>query len=135
MGNKYKEVKTLLGLCEYYSLENYEIAKKYSASELTKIYNGIGPDSFPEWLRDVLDFLHPSFGPVVLIHDVEWHESDGTRESFNKSNERFARNGIKIAKKEYSWWNPRRYIVINKAKRFAAYCQMFGWNAWVKPTE
>lgn len=55
--------------------------------------NGIGPESFPEWLRAV-----------------------GTEESIKASNERFKRNGYKAAKAEFGWWRPRRYLVISHAR-------------------
>lgn len=116
-------------------LENIEILERYSFEDLAKIYNGIGPDSFPEWLRKVISSLHPSLAPAALIHDVEWHESDKTRDSFSESNDRFKRNGKSIAKQSFFILNPRRWIVWNQARRFGNYCELFGWNAWCSPCE
>ena len=81
----------------------------------------------------VLDFIHPSLEPVAFLHDAEWELSDGTKESFTASNERFKRNGYKVAKAEFSWWRPRRYVVMNHARRFGNICQAFGWSAWMAP--
>ena len=53
-----------------------------------------------------------------------------TKESFTASNKRFKRNGSKVAKAEFAWYNPRRYAVINSARRFGNICQTFGWAAW-----
>ena len=39
--------------------------------ELFSIYNGIGPDSFPEWLRGLVSALHPSLAVAAFIHDIE----------------------------------------------------------------
>ena len=105
----------------------------FSNTQLGSLYNGIGPESFPGWLRAVIDFLHPSLEPVAFIHDIEWSLSDGTKESFTASNERFRRNGVKIAKAMYSFWNLRRYVVEADAAKFAKLCQKFGWAAWMAP--
>ena len=81
----------------------------------------------------VLDYIHPPLAPVAFIHDAKWSRSDGTKESFTASNERFKRNGYKVAKAEFSWWRPRRYLVMNDARRFGKICQALGWNGWLAP--
>ena len=128
-----KEVKRLKELCETYDLEGRAVLDGFKNTELASMYNGIGPEKFPGWLRSVLDFLHPSLAPVAFIHDVEWSLSDGTKESFTASNKRFKRNGYKIAKAMYPWWRLRRYAVEGSARRFAKVCQRFGWAAWIAP--
>ena len=128
-----KEVERLSELCEKYELEGREVIHGFSNAQLGSLYNGIGPESFPGWLRAVIDFLHPSLEPVAFIHDIEWSLSDGTRESFTASNERFRRNGVKIAKAMYSFWNLRRYVFEADAAKFAKLCQKFGWAAWMAP--
>jgi len=133
--NRLKEIKQLKEQAESLQLEDREIIRKYNMAQLASIYNGIGPDSFPEWLRDCISALHPSLAVVAFIHDIEWHESDCSKEKFTESNDRFKRNGYTVAKAEYSWYNPRRYIVMNQARRFGNICQMFGWNGWVSPCE
>lgn len=125
-----EEVRKLRALCEKYQLEHREILAKYTDEELSEIYNGIGPVTFPEWMREALDTLHPSLKPDAFIHDVEWYESDGTKESFSASNDRFRRNGISIAKQSFGWYNPRRYIVMAHATAFSYLCQWFGWSVW-----
>lgn len=130
-----KEIKRLSELCDEYELEGREVIKGFTNTQLGSLYNGIGPENFPGWLRAVLDFLHPSLEPVAFIHDVEWSLSDGTRKSFTASNERFRRNGVKIAKAMYPFWNIRRYVVEADATKFAKLCQRFGWAAWMAPFE
>ena len=80
-----------------------------------------------------LDALHPSLKPVAMIHDVEWSESDGRRETFDESNERFRRNGITVARESFGWWRPRRYKVMWDAVKFARLCQTFGFGAFYAP--
>ena len=51
------EIKRLKGLCEEYNLEGREILDKYTDEELAALFNGIGPEAFPSWLRTALDAL------------------------------------------------------------------------------
>lgn len=133
--NRLKEIKELRKLAEELQLDNCQILRKYNMQELCSIYNGIGPDAFPDWLRDAISALHPTLAVVALIHDVEWHESDLSREKFTESNERFKQNGYKVAKSQFAWYHPRRWIVMNQARRFGNICQALGWSAWTSPCE
>lgn len=128
--SKVEHVRKLRARCEEWELENREILAKYSDEELAEIYNGLGSDSMPEWLRRAATWLSPDLEPTALIHDVEWHEADGTREGFTASNDRFKRNGYRSAKCRFACWDPRRYLMMNRARRYGNYCQMFGWEAW-----
>ena len=121
--------------CDAWELENREILSKYSDWQLADIYNGIGSDGMPAWLRAAATFLSPDLEPTALIHDVEWHEADGTRESFTASNHRFKHNGYRSARERFGWADPRRYLLMNRARRFGNYCQLFGWDAWKSPSE
>ena len=129
------EIKRLKGLCEEYGLEGREMLAGHTDEELAGIFNGIGPEAFPQWLRAALDALHTSLAPVAFIHDVEWSGSDGSEEAFAESNARFRRNGIKVACAAFGWWRPRRYKVMWDAVKFARICQRFGWSAWRAPYE
>ena len=130
-----EEARRLRDLCETYGLEGREILARYTDEELASIYNGIGPEAFPQWLRAALDAIHPSLAPVAFIHDAEWHESDGGEKTFDASNARFRRNGVKVACAAFGWWRPRRYKVMWDAVKFARVCQRFGWSAWRAPYE
>lgn len=125
------EVESLISEARELNLENVEILDRYSVEEVSAIYNGIGPDRFPEWLREMLDDLHPSLCVVALIHDLEYYEG-GSKEEFTESNERFYRNGKTVAFANYAWYDPRRYIVWNKARQFRNICNAFGWSGWNK---
>lgn len=115
-------------------LEGVHILDKYSIAEIGKIYNGIGPDRFPDWLREIVTASADLFEPAALIHDVEYHEG-GTREQFTAANDRFRRNCYTLVKDRYGWYDPRRYLWLNKARRWGNYCQLFGWEGWTKPPE
>ena len=135
MATTVEEARRLRELCERYELDNCGILAKYTDEQLAAIYNGIGPEAFPQWLRAALDAVHPSLAPVAFIHDVEWHESDGSIAAFDMSNARFRRNGCKVACAAFGWWRPRRYKVMWDAVKFARVCQRFGWSAWRAPYE
>ena len=127
------EIRRLRRACEDMELENRELLAKYTDEQLSDMFNGIGPQGFPGWLRKALDALHPSLKPVALIHDVEWSESDGRRETFAASNDRFARNGCTAACASFGWWRPRRYKVMWDAVKFGRICQRFGFGAFYAP--
>ena len=128
------EVEKLMADARKMALENVGILDRYSMEEVSNIYNGIGPDRFPEWLREMLDELHPSLCVVALIHDLEYYEG-GSKEEFTESNERFYRNGKTVAFANYAWYDPRRYWVWNKARQFRNICNAFGWTGWNKTEE
>lgn len=68
--NKFKEIKELKRIADELQLEKREIIGKYTMAQLSSIYNGIGPDAFPEWLRNAISALHPSLAVVAFIHDM-----------------------------------------------------------------
>ena len=125
------ELETLIETARRENLEHADIIDHYTKDRISEIYNGIGPDRFPETLRDFLSSLHPSLLPVALIHDLEYYEG-GDKEAFHESNDRFYRNGKTMAFANYSWYDPRRYLVWNKARQFANLCDLFGWSGWTK---
>lgn len=97
---------------------------------LDQICNGIGAEWMPEKLRKALGKLHPSLIIVADIHDLRWFFGKGTEEDFQDSNRKFESNGIKMAKHLYGWWNPRRYIVMMDARRYAGYLGIGGRIAY-----
>lgn len=113
------------------NLEGVGILNRFSLAQIQKIYNGIGPDSFPDWLREVVTESAGIFEPAAVIHDVEY-DIGGTWQDFTEANERFKRNCYVLVKDEYGWWNPMRYVWLNKARRWANYCQLFGWEGFHK---
>lgn len=126
-----EKINELKRLCEEYALDGAERLGAYTDAQLAATYNGIGPEAFPAWLRAVIDTLHPSLEPVAFIHDIEWSGYDKSASFFAESNARFKANGYRVAKAKFAWWDPRRYIVMNQARRFGNVCGLFGWRAFV----
>ncbi len=123
------EVENIMRSCVDCGLEGLDIAEQFELEELTNIYNGIGPDRFPEVLRTALDKLHPSLLPVAFIHDIQYHVG-GTRKDFTAANDLFKTNGKRMAFARYAWYDPRRYMVWNTARRFGNLCEMFGLKGY-----
>lgn len=65
-------------------------------AELTAIWNGFGPDSWPQAAREALTAFFAHFQPVAQVHDVEFHFSDGTESGWLWSLERWRRNTAKV---------------------------------------
>ena len=129
-----EHVRKLRDLCDQWDLEGRDVLDRYSDAELAKIYNGIGSDGMPSWLRRAASFLSPDLEPTAIIHDVDYELADGTRERFTDANSRFRRNGYRSARRRFGWADPRRYLLMNRARRFSNYCQLFGWKAWSTPS-
>ena len=111
------------------TLEGAEILENFSLNEIDTIYNGIGSDEFPDWLRELVTISAGLFEPAALIHDLDYYIG-GDWEKFKVDNDRFERNCKKLVKRKYGWYNPVRYLWLNKARRWANYCRIFGWSAY-----
>lgn len=130
-----EEIAALRALALSLSLEGADLLDFYTDTGLGKICNGIGPELFPDALRRAIDALHPTLKAPAMVHDVEYTRSDGSWETFCRANDRFRRNGKRCACARYGWYDPRRYIVIAQASRFAALCQAGGWIPYMQARE
>lgn len=95
--------------------------KSYSSKRLVRLYNGVGAEWMPEWLRKVMTWLVrllcDKAEAAVLIHDFEF-----TREA--KSYYKFTKANLRLA---YNCFRSRRLLVGICA---AVICQLFGWSAY-----
>lgn len=98
------EVKTICDLVEKYQLGGRDVLKLYSIEEIAKIYNGAGPDSWPEIGREILTNFMSLFKPVIMIHDLNFDRSDGTEETFQTVTARWKTNCRIIMEAEYPFW-------------------------------
>ena len=113
------------------NLKGGEIAQDFTISEIERIYNGLGPDRFPDWLREIITLANGLLEPAALIHDLRFHVG-GTREDFTAANDEFRENCYTLVDAAYAWYDPRRYIWRFRAWRYAGYCQEFGWEGYTK---
>lgn len=70
-------------------------------------YNGCGPERWPAEWRDRLDALTAIYAPAVLVHDLDFGESDGTESGLTAANARFHRNLKAIFRHHYPLFSLR----------------------------
>ena len=127
-----EEIQQLRELCDKYSLEGRGVLEKYTNEELSEnIYNGAGPDSWIPAAREVLTKLMSLFEPVVLIHDVQFSESDALHETFERTVEMWKQNCKKIFDAEYPFWTWRQLRPAYRAARARWLAVMSAANAAV----
>ena len=123
-----EHLKKLMELCEKYELEGVRTVEKYTLEELARIYNGAGPDSWIPAARDVLTALMELFEPVVLIHDVQFSESDALHETFERTVDIWKQNCKKIFDAEYPLWTWRQLSASYRRRRAYWYGVMQAGN-------
>ncbi len=123
-----EHLKKLMELCEKYELEGVRTVEKYTLEELAQIYNGAGPDSWIPAARDVLTELMELFEPVVLIHDVQFSESDALHETFERTVDVWKQNCKKIFDAEYPLWTWRQLSASYRRRRAYWYGVMQAGN-------
>lgn len=123
------EILDLIAKANEYQLEGLEIIDKYSLAEISKIYNGIGPDRMNEKIRDFITICNKTPLPAVLIHDLQY-DFGGNKEDFRRSNRQLFHNLRKITKICYKCWNPFRWIQWIRCWYFYRFCKAFGFEGW-----
>lgn len=108
-----------------------EIRTGVPIDKVVKIYNGTGPESFPDWARKVIDKFSSTLQPAVCGHDLDYYFGNATRADFHEANRRLESNGRKCADARYGWWRPARYIVRRQAKLYAKLCEELGWEMYL----
>lgn len=101
-------------------------------------WNGVGPDSWPAWKREVLTFLTPMLRPGSFLHDLEaTHANDGTRLGFEEWNARFNRNNLRTIRGEVAWWRilKRRALYAEATFALSQVSGEKGWVAWLAAYE
>ena len=95
------EIDDLRRQCEDYRLSGREILDGLTPEEIAAEYNGAGPDSWLPEAREILTRAMALFKPVVLIHDIQFAQSDGTDEGFARTVADWCANTGKIMAAEY----------------------------------
>jgi len=83
------EIMASIKKLDLYRLPQFDLL---TLDEFGKIYNGFGPDSWPESLREVVTYLYRDVPELAGVHDVGFHFSDGTREGWLDTQRRWRDN-------------------------------------------
>ena len=121
-------------------LDCRDVLQFFLLKELCVIYNGCGPEWLPESAREILTQFAALFEPVILIHDVQFFESDGTLKGFKKTVRTFRRNCRKVIAAKYplmTWriLKPSYFMARLKARGvattlYAAISSVVAYKTW-----
>lgn len=110
----------------------------FSAARLAVMYNGAGPDWLPASVRSALTKKLAWAEAAFLIHDVDFHFSDGTAESFAAANDRLEHNCLTLANVTHPMGDSshlQRAEARTEALIVGEACRRFGWKAWLEAHE
>lgn len=114
-----------------YKLEHLDVLYKYPDEVLIEQYNGVGPDRWPEEIRDVISWLLEDVLEAVEIHDMDYYQG-GDEAVFHEANFVLGENVRTLAKKKYSWWRPRRWFLKKLSYKLTEWTDKYGWEGWNK---
>ena len=102
--------------------------------DFAEIYNGYGPDSWPEKLRAAITWVYRNFKPLAAVHDVEFEFSDGTRIGWLISLHRWHDNSVILLNDRYPlskfWLVLFRANAWGKLRASYAALKCGSWGAW-----
>lgn len=125
------EINRLIGVAVENDLDGVELFRKFTPVRIRYIYNGIGPECWPDIFRARVTDVLALFAPAALIHDLRFELSDGERRAYNYANMEFRDNCIKLADARYPWYRPRRYAARRVARiLYQCVSGAAGWRAW-----
>lgn len=129
------EIEELIAIARDAKLEGVEVLNG-DPEAIALVYNGIGPEEWPEEWRRAITRCFDLFQPAALIHDLRFTYANGTRRDFNFANIEFHNNCLKLARFSIPWWRVlRRFLADGSALAFyEAVSSQFGWDAYVKAT-
>ena len=119
-------------LCYSYNLDGTDVFDVLTESEKERTWNGIGPDSFPRWLREWLSKSHFLVLPACYIHDLDFVVG-GSKKYFYAANKRLRNNTLKILKLHRSMLGFFKYhAAVIRAYVAWKLCDWFGYRGWNK---
>lgn len=94
-----------------------ELERRVSVDEAVVVYGG-----FQDSVNRITGYVNRGyrrFIPALVARDIDYRYGEGTLLDFQRVNQRFARNLTTCVKTLYRWWNPKRYVMLARAKRCA----------------
>ena len=116
-------------------LAGHELLLCHTIPEILRCSNGIGPEAFPQKLRDMIDRANPTALCASIIHDLRFTYGKGTKADFLQANADMEINIWLLADDNYGWYNPARYWAKFKGHQFRKACDRFGWDAYLAAIE
>jgi hypothetical protein len=127
------EIKALWDTAVRTKAEMSYYVARLAIADVQLAANGVGPDSFPSIVRQVLSVLLPYADVATMGHDCEFqYVPNASKAAWEGANLRFYRNCLLRIKDLYGWYDPRRYI--NRKRAAADYALLGGdisWQAWL----
>lgn len=77
---------------------------------LNRLWNGYGPDRWPECVRAVMTWFYRNFEASALIHDFDYTFSDGSIDGWQTADDRFFANLKRQRDALYPWSKPWMYV-------------------------
>ena len=102
-----------------------------SWSEVDHAYNGVGPEKWPEHIREKLDEHLSMFRDAVVIHDCDY-DRGLTEEDKRDADERFLRNCRRCVNHHVAWYRHPLFWLEKRAVAYALYLAVrdFGDSAF-----
>lgn len=127
-------IKNLLEQVWKYKLSAPESFWQTDVETLTGVYNGIGPEQWPRYLRGIVTDLLVLFAPAALVHDYEFSTNAKSYKHFTQANARLAWNCLLLALfGEPSFVENKLHSRLKIAALgllLGVGCQLFGYNAY-----
>ncbi len=125
------KINLLRAEAQLLKLSGADLLTNNSNALIRRVCNGIGPSSFPEKARAVLDRMLPHILLPSIIHDLRYHYGNGSYDDFAAANAELAFNAELVAWRGIKWWRiVRKLLVIWAGARCATVCDKFGWRSY-----
>lgn len=124
------QVRELLELIRAQGLLRPPDFDRASLDTLTRVYNGIGPEAWPERYREWVSRALIRYAPEALIHDFEYVFQPKTYLAFTAANLRFACNSIVKAWHDHRVAGKLFWADAGCGVACALLCQLGGWQAF-----
>lgn len=123
------DVSTMIEKSMELGLDDNGLFDKYPIEKIMEVYNGVGPDRFKSWFRDMLSEINAVILPAVLIHDLDY-DYGGNWDDFHKANARLGSNAQKCVENEYGICSWRYWFYLAKIYIFVKLCNKYGKPGW-----
>jgi hypothetical protein len=102
-----------------------------SDSDLLKKVNGIGPEYFPDSIRELFDDLFQIFSPAALLHDIAYASQEKSIDAFDRANADFYSNCKTIINCQ-NYWIFKRWYREHQAYLLFSAVQEWGFEAFLR---